>query len=129
MRLADAQLAAAIRPARPPRCAGRWRSPDSQETVQAAITLALRDNNPEQAIALARGLQARHPGSALGYQLEGDIEANRKNWDASAAAYRKALAKAQPGDAAQRLYGALVSGGKSAEGRAAVRQLAKGAPE
>jgi cellulose synthase operon protein C len=116
LRLADAQLAAGD-------TAGAAASvrraleiaPDSQEALQAGITLALRDNKPEQAVALARGLQARRPDLALGFQLEGDIEANRKNWDASAAAYRKALAKAQPGDAAQRLYGALVAGGKSAE--------------
>lgn len=90
-------------------------APDSPLVQQAAVTLALNDGKPEQALAAARKLQGLRPDEAAGFQLEGDVELRSKHFDAAAAAYRKALAKKEPGEAAPRLHTALMAAKKTAE--------------
>jgi putative PEP-CTERM system TPR-repeat lipoprotein len=116
LRLADAQTAAgnAKAVAAAVRRAGEL-APDAVPVQQALARLALVDGKPEQALAIARTLQAKHPDDAVGYLLEGDVESRRRQWDAAAAALRKALGRKQPGDSLQRLHAALVAGGKTAE--------------
>jgi predicted Zn-dependent protease len=66
-------------------------------------------------LVVARRLQARQPDEAMGYRLEGEVELRRQQYDAAAAALRKAAARRQAGDSALRLHLALVLGGKTAE--------------
>ena len=116
LRLADAQalaknpagVAAAVRKA-------AEIAPQSPLVQQAQINLAMADNKPAQALALARTMQTQRPDQALGFALEGDIELRQKNWDNAAAALRKAVTRKQPGDSVQRLHAALLNGKKQAD--------------
>ena len=60
-------------------------------------------------------MQRSEPKLALGYALEGQIEASRNGWDAAAAAYRQALQRAAAPEIAIGLDGALRRAGKIAE--------------
>lgn len=90
-------------------------APDSLLVQQAQVSLAMLDDKPEQALAVARKVQAQRPDDAVGFSMEGDIELRRRNWDAAAVALRKSVARKSPGDSAQRLHGALMAGKKTAD--------------
>ena len=55
--------------------------------------MALREKRPAQALTIARTVQSQRGNDAVGHLLEGEIELAQKNFDAAAAAFRKALAK------------------------------------
>jgi putative PEP-CTERM system TPR-repeat lipoprotein len=90
-------------------------APDSLLVQQAQVSLAMMDDKPEQALAVARKVQTQRPDEAAGFSMEGDIELRRRNWDAAAVALRKSVARKSPGDSAQRLHGALMAGKKTAD--------------
>ena len=130
LRLADAHMAARNpgAAAAAVRRAGEI-APDLPAVQQAQVTMAVRENRLDQALTIARKVQAQRPGEALGFSMEGDIELHRKNWDAAAAALRKALDRSQPGDAAQRLHAALGAGKKTAEAAAMAQDWRKKHPQ
>src|SRR5205823_4712919 len=76
-------------------------------------TLALKQ--PELALGVARAAQKQRPNDAAGFELEGDIEASRANWDGAAGAFRAGLQKSATPQLAAKLESALVAGGKEAE--------------
>ena len=90
-------------------------APDSLLVQQAQVSLAMLDDKPAQALAVARKVQAQRPDDAVGFSMEGDIELRRRNWDAAAVALRKSIARKSPGDSAQRLHGALMAAKKTAD--------------
>ena len=104
-------------------------APKAVPVLQAQVMLAMTEGKPAQALAAARTLQAERPDEALGFVLEGDVEARQKNWDNAAAALRKALAKPQTGDAAQRLHGVLLAARKQAEADKFAADWRKGHPQ
>jgi putative PEP-CTERM system TPR-repeat lipoprotein len=104
-------------------------APDSLPVMQAQIGQALRDNRIEQALEVARKVQARAPDEGLGYAMEGNVELRRQKWDAAAAVLQKAVVRKRPGDAPQLLHAALVGGGKTAEAEAFVQEWRKKQPE
>lgn len=73
--------------------------------------LALRDNRPQDALVIARDMQKQQPKDALGFAVEGDIEAQRKNWPAAAKAYQAALQHSGASEAAMKLHTALRAAG------------------
>ena len=89
--------------------------PMSLPTQHAGVAMAMRQRQPEKALQQARAVQDQFPNDALGFRLEGDLEASGKNWDAAASAFRKALARDNAGDAARRLHWVLAAAGKRAE--------------
>lgn len=114
--LAEAQAAAGdLAAARRSAAKALELAPDDAGVHRVAIALALRQQQPEQALALARGLQQRQPEQAAGYLLEGEIEAQHKRWDPAIAALRKAVARADPGTAPERLHATLAAAGRAAE--------------
>jgi cellulose synthase operon protein C len=104
-------------------------APDSLLVQQAQVSLAMMDDKPEQALVVARKLQAKRPDDAAGFSIEGDIELRRRNWDAAAAALRKAVARKSPGDSAQRLHGALTAGKKTADAEKVAADWRKSHPD
>ncbi len=70
--------------------------------------LVAKDRTPE-AVTLARDLQKLAPSQAAGWVLEGDIESQRRNWNAALAAYRSGLQKQPASDLAARLHGTLLA--------------------
>lgn len=104
-------------------------APDHPETLTQAITLALRQRQPERALEIARSAQQLRPGDALGWTLEGEIEFSRGNWMPAAAAYRKAIDKKNPGTAPRKLYATLVRANKAADASAFASQWLKSQPK
>lgn len=103
-------------------------APDNPQVLQAQFGQALRDDRSEQALAIARKVQARAPGEALGYAMEGSVELRRRNWDAATAVLRKAVGLNRPGDAPQWLYAALMGGGKTDAAEAFAQEWRKKQP-
>jgi cellulose synthase operon protein C len=130
LRLADAHTAArnTTAAAAAVRRAGEL-APDLPLVQQAQVRMALQENRLDQALTIARKVQAQRPGEATGYSMEGDVELRRKNWDAAAAVLRKAADRPQPGDAPQRLHAALLAGSKAAEAEAMAQAWRKQHPE
>lgn len=89
--------------------------PDMMLARRGLALLALMDKRPQDAIGIAREIEQRNPKDPAAYALEGDIEASRKSWDAAAAGYRAALQRGKSAEAAAKLHGVLMAGGKRAE--------------
>jgi putative PEP-CTERM system TPR-repeat lipoprotein len=79
------------------------------------ITVALRQRQPDRALALAREVQQQRPDQAVGFLLEGEIDIAAKQWDAAITALRQAITKTAPAQAPGRLHHALRQAGRSAE--------------
>ena len=89
--------------------------PDSLAAKRSLAALALQQQRPDEARTIARELQKAKPNDASGYQLEGDLERQQRNWPAAVAAYRKAFSLARSSDLAIRLHQSLFAGGQRAE--------------
>ena len=114
IRLAGAQTAARdLKGAAASLREARQRAPDDAGVHRAMVALALAEGKPAVALAAARKLQARD--RAAGLVVEGDIEAQQKNWPAAASAYRKALLVAPVTEVAMSLHDALRAGGQATE--------------
>ena len=79
------------------------------------ITVALRQNRPDEALALARQVQQQQPDRAVGWLLEGEIQITRQQWEPAIAALRTAVGKAEPVQAPVRLHHALRQAGHTLE--------------
>jgi len=116
MRLADAQMAAKDKEA----AAQSLRKalelkPDLKPAQRGSIMLDVDSKNIQGAVATARTMQQQSPKEAVGYVLEGDINASQKNWDGAAAAYRGGLKQVNSPELAVKLHSTLLAAGKTAE--------------
>jgi len=93
-----------------------------------AIRLALRQNQPAQAQALAQALQKLQPDDATGWLQEAEIEISRKRWDPALGLLRKALALADPAQAPERLHRTLGLAGRQADADAFAAQWQRDHP-
>lgn len=84
------------------------------EVAQRAAGLWVLAGEHDRALAIARELQTRAPGSAAADELTGDVEASRQRWAPAAAAYRAALAKQPQTRIARQLHEALRQADKGA---------------
>ncbi len=82
---------------------------------QAGLAAVRREKRPAQALGLARNLQRRQANEAIGFQIEGDIEAAQGQWAKAVEAFQLAVTKANRGDAPARLHWALISSKKPVE--------------
>jgi len=123
LRLADAHLAAKNNEAAGTAVRRAMElAPRNLDVQRAGISLAMREKNPTQALAIARSMQAQLPNAPIGFMFEGEIELNQQHHDAAATAFRKALTKPDSMEAASRLHQALLAGKKTAE----AEQMASG---
>ncbi len=90
-------------------------APDALPVQRLAMTLALRGGRWPEALALVHRMQQQRPDDAVPWIFEGELQASRQQWDAAAAALRKAAALPEPAQAPGMLYGVLVQSGKAAE--------------
>jgi putative PEP-CTERM system TPR-repeat lipoprotein len=95
---------------------------------RALALLALRDNRPQDALAIARSVQKQLPKEAAGFALEGEIQAGQKNWAAAASAYSAALQRGSNTELAMRLHHSLTSAGKASEAARLVADWRKSNP-
>ncbi len=89
--------------------------PDLLEAQRAVILLDLDGKLLEDALATARTVQKQRPKEAVGYVLEGDINASQKNWDNAATAYRVGMKQVNSPELAIKLHSVLLAAGKGAE--------------
>jgi putative PEP-CTERM system TPR-repeat lipoprotein len=89
--------------------------PDLQQAQRGTIMLDVDGKNFQGALATARTMQKQGPADAVGYALEGDINAAQKNWDAAATAYRGGLKQVSAPELAIKLHSVLLASNKAAE--------------
>lgn len=89
--------------------------PDLLPAQRSLAGALLSDQRPDEALKVAREAQKQKPDNGFGHQLEGDIEAARRNLDAAVAAYRTSLQKTPATDTAVRLHGVLLRANRSAD--------------
>ncbi len=116
VRLAEAQFAAGDRAgARAALRKALDLEPRLFAAQRALATVALAEKHPDDAVAVAREWQAKHPADAAGYALEGEIESTRRNWPAATTALRAALQRAKSPELAIALHAALLNGNQRPE--------------
>jgi len=103
--------------------------PESLAARRGLAALALQQERPDEARVIAREIQKSRPKEASGYQLEGDVERQQRNWPAAVAAYRRAFAIARSTDLAIRLHQSLFAGGQRAEADRLVAEWQKENPK
>jgi len=89
--------------------------PDLLEAQRALIMLDLEGKKFQEALTTARLVQKQRPKEAVGYVLEGDINASQKNWDSAATAYRVGLKQVNSPELAIKLHSVLLASGKGME--------------
>ncbi|MFM2448394.1 MAG: system TPR-repeat protein PrsT [Pseudomonadota bacterium] len=90
-------------------------TPDLLVAQNGLIRLDSNAGRVKEALAMTKTVQKQRPNEAVGYLLEGDIEARRKSWDAAAAAYREGLRKAPTAELATKLHSVFRAAGKTGE--------------
>jgi putative PEP-CTERM system TPR-repeat lipoprotein len=90
-------------------------APEVLQVQRAALTVAMRRNRAQDAIAITRRMQQQHPDAAMGYIFEGEIQATLKQPDLAIAVLRKATELAEPAQAPGLLYSALEESRRTAE--------------
>lgn len=84
---------------------------------RALVLLAVQDKRHAEGVAMAREMQKARATDPLGWLLEGDAEASRKEWAGAEAAYRTAMQRggATPAgsEAAIKLHQVLVQSGRA----------------
>ena len=116
MRIADVNLAAKNTDA-----AGQSlrravaQAPNSPLAHQRLFALELSAGRTAEALKLARDLQKSQPAHSMGFIQEGDALRAQKNNEGALAAYKTALGKAAPSEAATRYYAMHMSTGKTAD--------------
>ena len=71
---------------------------------KALVRIALAENRGADALNVARSLQKQRPTLALGYSLETDIHASRRDWEPAIASARTALDRDRSSRIAIRLH-------------------------
>ncbi|TAM34146.1 MAG: PEP-CTERM system TPR-repeat protein PrsT [Burkholderiaceae bacterium] len=89
--------------------------PDLLEAQRALVALELDGKKVPAALDVARTVQKQRPREAIGYLLDGDINASQKNWSGAAAAYRAGLKQVNAPELAVKLHAVLLASGQAAE--------------
>ena len=85
-------------------------SPDLAPIQRAVVKTLAASGRTDRALAFVRDLQVKRPADAIGYSLEGDLEAVRGRWDSAVPRFRSAVSKPDASsEDAGRLYLALVA--------------------
>lgn len=129
MGLAETQLAAND-PAAAARSVQRVLAlvPDHLPAQRLGITAALRQKQPEAALAIARQVQQQRPDQAVGWVLEAEMALAQRQPEVAVPLLRKAITKAEPAPAPERLHDALRRSGKPTEADAFERSWLKDHP-
>ena len=89
--------------------------PDLVAAKRGLVLLAMMEKRSQDAIVISRELQKSLPKEGIGYSLEGDVEAQRGNWEAAIAAFRAGLQRGASTELTIKLHVALINSGKRAE--------------
>jgi len=89
--------------------------PDLVEAQRGLVAIDLSRDRTADALARAKDIQKQRPKEAVGYVIEGDIHASKKEWSKALAAYRPALTLSGASDAAIKTHAVLMASGQDAE--------------
>lgn len=89
--------------------------PNLLQAQRALVSMMVTDGRYSEALGVAREVQKQRPAEAAGHLLEGEVEQQRRQWDAALAAYRTALAKGKGGESAIAMHRALTAAGRRDE--------------
>jgi len=95
--------------------------PRHLESSVALLHLEASQNNPDAALNIARRIQADHPQSALGHELEADVLMQQKRYPAARSAYEQAMQRGAGSSVLVKLHRAQVLAGS---GPASAQRLA-----
>lgn len=102
--------------------------PDLLQARVAQVELAMRRGRHDEALAMARDLQQKTPGSPVGFLLEGDLQQSLKKPELAVAAYDKALAITKSGAVLMRSVESMRKMGKAKEAQQRIAAWAKQNP-
>lgn len=103
--------------------------PDLLEAQRGLILVALAAGKTRDALAIARNVQKQRPKEAIGYLLEGDVQASGKHWTEAIAAYRTGLKQTPSTELAVRLHDALLVSENATEADKAANEWLKAHPK
>jgi putative PEP-CTERM system TPR-repeat lipoprotein len=103
--------------------------PDYAEAVYALAGLNVRASQFDEAVKLARQLQALTPQSPAGFVIEGDVLTAQKRYTEAVKAYEKAIAIGGAGPIVVKLHAAETKAGNPREADAKLQQWLKEHPE
>ena len=83
-------------------------TPNLLPAQRGLIGLYADEGDYPGALAVAREVQKQRPDAVLGLLLEGDIEQQRRGWDAALVAYRSAMQKSNAAEAAIKIHSVLL---------------------
>jgi len=89
--------------------------PDLIEAQRSIVSLDVTMDRVPDAIAMAREIQKQRPKESVGFILEGNVHASKKDWGKAISAYRQGLTQVDASELAIKLHATLRSGGQAAE--------------
>jgi len=89
--------------------------PDLLEAQKGLVLLDLGTDRVSEALAVAKDIQKQRPKEAVGYIVEGDIYASKRDWAKAMAAYRSGMTTAGNSEAAVKAHAVLVASGQNDE--------------
>lgn len=104
-------------------------APTSIAAQRIALLAAMGLKRPQDALKVALEMQKQRPSEALGYILQGEIEAEHKQWVAAAKSFRKALATPNAAQAPARLHAMLMRDEKPADAARFTEDWLRGHPK
>lgn len=104
-------------------------APDLAAVGQQRVAVALAAGDEAEALAVARKMQTHPAQAALGFILETDIHAGKREWDKALASARAGLKVASVWDLAVRVHAGLLSTRQNAEAAKFAEEWMKAHPE
>ena len=89
--------------------------PDFLPAQRNLILMDVESKNYAHALGMARTIQQQQPKQAIGYVLEGDINAVQKNWEGASLAFAAGLKQVNASELAMKLHAVLLTSGKKLE--------------
>ena len=99
------------------------------EGQRKLIASLLAAGKGKDVLSIARDLQKQHPKEAIGYILEGDVQASEKHWPEAVASYRAGMKHSPSPELAIRLHKALLASQNTVEADKTASEWLKAAPE
>lgn len=90
-------------------------APKLLDAQRGLISLALARKRVDDALSVAREVQKQRPAEAIGYLMEGDIQADQRAWDQTIKAMKSAIEREPNTPNAIKLYVAYQAAGRSAD--------------
>jgi putative PEP-CTERM system TPR-repeat lipoprotein len=103
--------------------------PDLAAPKRTLVAMALNEKRPQEAMKFVREMQKQHPDDPVVHELEGDVQASLRNWDAATAAYRTAMGTHKTTDGVVRLHATLRASGNKAEAERLAAEWLKEQPK